>query len=471
MIYLYYLILSYNYLLLIYSISIGTIYLLLNILSFKRIIQYKRKMVYVDLKKIFKFQNFKSISIIVPAYNEENTIVDSIMSLLQLEYPDFQLVIVNDGSTDNTLEKIFNNFSIRQVSFTPFYKLQSKQIKTVYMSHEYPSLVVVDKINGGKADAINAGINIAKNPLITVIDADSILERDCLLKIVRPFMENENIIAVGGTIRVANGCKINHGNMVKIGLANSWLARFQTVEYLRAFLFGRNGFDVLNSVMIISGAFSCFSRDALISIGGYREGSIGEDMEIILRMHNIFRKEKPETKITFIPDPVCWTEVPEKLKVLRSQRIRWQKGTIDSLRLHMKLLFNPNYGALGMIGFPYYVLFEMIGPLIEIFGYFIFFFSFIFNVVSMSFAVAFLSTVILYGIVLSILSVILEELSFKKYPGIKDLFILFGAALLENFGYRQLITWWRFKATIDYISGNRGWGKMEKKGFSIHSEE
>ncbi|HUX61491.1 MAG TPA: glycosyltransferase family 2 protein, partial [Ignavibacteriaceae bacterium] len=167
MIYLYYLILSYNYLLLIYSISIGTIYLLLNILSFKRIIQYKRKMVYVDLKKIFKFQNFKSISIIVPAYNEENTIVDSIMSLLQLEYPDFQLVIVNDGSTDNTLEKIFNNFSIRQVSFTPFYKLKSKQIKTVYMSHEYPSLVVVDKINGGKADAINAGINIAKNPLIT----------------------------------------------------------------------------------------------------------------------------------------------------------------------------------------------------------------------------------------------------------------------------------------------------------------
>ncbi|MHB9012065.1 MAG: glycosyltransferase family 2 protein [Ignavibacteriaceae bacterium] len=470
MIYIFYIVLAYNYFLLAYSISIGTIYLLLNILSFKRILQYKQKMVYIDLKKIFKFQNYKSISVIVPAFNEENTIVDSIMSLLQLEYPDFQLVIVNDGSTDKTLEKIFNNFSIRQVSFIPFYKLPSKQIKAVYMSHEYPFLVVVDKINGGKADAINAGINIAKNPLITVIDADSILERDCLLKIVRPFMENENIIAVGGTIRVANGCKINHGNMVKIGLANSWLARFQTVEYLRAFLFGRNGFDVLNSVMIISGAFSCFSRDALINIGGYREGSIGEDMEIILRMHSVFRKDKPETKITFIPDPVCWTEVPERLKILRSQRIRWQKGTIDSLRLHMKLLFNPKYGALGLIGFPYYVFFEMIGPLIEITGYFVFFFSFIFNVVSTPFAFAFLSAVILYGIVLSILSVILEEISFKKYPRLKDLFVLFGAALFENFGYRQLVTWWRFKATIDYIAGNRAWGKMEKKGFNLHTD-
>ena len=221
-----FIIIGYNYLLLGYSIAIGTIYLLLNILSFKRISLYKQKMAYIDLKKIFKFQNYKPISIIVPAYNEENTIVDSIKSLLQLEYPDFQLVIVNDGSKDQTLEKIFSNFSIRQVSFIPFYELKSKPIRAVYMSHEYPSLVVVDKINGGKADAINAGINIAKNPLITVIDADSILERDCLLKIVRPFMENENIIAVGGTIRVANGCEINHGNMVKVGIADSWLARF-----------------------------------------------------------------------------------------------------------------------------------------------------------------------------------------------------------------------------------------------------
>ncbi len=466
MIIFYYLIVTYNYILLIYSISIGTIYLLLNFLSFKRILQYKHKMAYVDLKKIFKFQNYKPISIIVPAYNEENTIVESIKSLLQLEYPEFQLIIVNDGSADNTLEKIFNNFSIRQVSFIPLYKLESKPIKAVYMSHIYPSLVVVDKENGGKADAINAGVNIAKNPLVTVIDADSILERDCLLKIVRPFIENENIIAVGGTIRVANGCDISHGNILNVKIAKSWLARFQTIEYLRAFLFGRNGFDVLNSVMIISGAFSCFSKDALVKIGGYLKGSIGEDMEIIIRMHEKFRIENPKTKITFIPDPVCWTEVPERLKILQSQRIRWQIGTIDSLKIHMNLFFNSKYKALGLIVFPYYIIFEMIGPIIEITGYFVFFFSFLFNVVSTSFAIAFLSVVILYGIVLSILSVILEEISFKRYPKVKDLFILFAAAFFENFGYRQLISWWRFKAFINYITGKRKWGKMEKKGFN-----
>jgi cellulose synthase/poly-beta-1,6-N-acetylglucosamine synthase-like glycosyltransferase len=466
MIFFDYSVLIYNYLLLTYSIAIGAIYLLLNVLSFKRILQYKRKMAYVDLNKIFKFQNFKPISVIVPAYNEENTIVDSIKSLLQLEYPEYQLIIVNDGSTDGTLEKMFNNFSIRQVSFIPLYKLDSMPIKSVYMSSQYPSLVVVDKANGGKADAINAGINISKNPLIAVIDADSILERDCLLKIVRPFMENENIVAVGGTIRVANGCEIIQGNIVKAGIAHSWLARFQTVEYLRAFLFGRNGFDVLNSVMIISGAFSCFSRDALIRIGGYMRGSVGEDMEIIVRMHEVFRAENPDTKITFIPDPVCWTEAPERLKILRSQRIRWQKGTIDSLRLHKKLLFNTQFGALGLIVFPYYIIFEMAGPVIEISGYFVFIFAYLFNFVSTPFAIAFLSVVIIYGMVLSILSVILEELSFKKYPNLKELFILFVAAVFENFGYRQLITWWRFKATIDYISGKRSWGKMEKKGFN-----
>ncbi len=466
MILLKYIIIFYNYLLLTYTICIGTIYLLLNILSFKRILQYKRKMAYVDLKKIFKFQNYKPISVIVPAYNEENTIVESIKSLLQLEYPEYQLIVVNDGSTDGTLEKIFNHFSIRQVAFSPLYKLDSMPVKSIYMSPRYQSLVVVDKANGGKADAINAGINISKNPLITVIDADSILERDCLLKIVRPFMENENIIAVGGTIRVANGCDIIQGNIVKIGIAHSWLARFQTVEYLRAFLFGRNGFDVLNSVMIISGAFSCFSRDALIKVGGYRRGSIGEDMEIIVRMHEVFRIENPETKITFIPDPVCWTEAPERLKILRSQRIRWQKGTIESLRLHMKILFNAKFGALGLIAFPYYVIFEMAGPIVEISGYFVFTFAYFFNIISTPFAIAFLSVVIIYGMVLSILSVVLEELSFKKFPNIQDLFMLFAAAVFENFGYRQLITWWRFKATIEYISGKRNWGKMEKKGFN-----
>lgn len=429
-------------------------------------INYNTTIKYLDLKRVFKLTNYKPISLIVPAYNEENGIVESIKSLLQLEYPDFQLIVVNDGSKDNTLQKLFENFSIRQVSFTPFYKLKSQPIRSVFMSSEYPNLIVIDKINGGKADAINAGVNLAKSPLITVIDADSVLERDCLLKIVRPFMEDENVIAVGGTIRIANGCNILHGNILEVGLAKSWLARFQVVEYLRAFLFGRNGFDVLNGILIISGAFSCFLRDALIAIDGYREGCIGEDMEIIVRMHRKLRRENPKLRITFIPDPVCWTEAPETFAVLRSQRMRWQKGTVDSILLHKKLFMNPAYGWIGMLVFPYFAIFEMIGPVIEIFGYFFFLLSFSLGFVTVSFAVAFLTTAILYGVVLSVFSVILEELSFQRYPKLSQLLTLIAAAFLENFGYRQLTTWWRFRGMIEYSTGKRHWGQMEKKGFA-----
>jgi cellulose synthase/poly-beta-1,6-N-acetylglucosamine synthase-like glycosyltransferase len=459
-------ILSYNYLVLAYFLIICTIYLLLNVISFRNILRYNKKVQYVDLNRIFRLKNYKPISIIVPTYNEENGIVESVKSLLQLEYPDFQVVVVNDGSTDKTLNILFRNFGIRQVSFSPFYKLPSKPIGAIYMSPEFPNLIVIDKENGGKADAINAGINISRNPLIAVVDADSLLERDCLLKIARPFMEDDDVVAVGGTIRIANGCVIKHGHMAKVQLANSWLVRFQVIEYLRAFLFGRNGFDAINSILIVSGAFSCFLRDALVKIGGYKQGSVGEDMEIIVRMHEEFRKDNPKTKITFIPDPVCWTEVPETIKTLRSQRIRWQKGTIDGIRLHKKMFLNRKYGYLGMIGFPYYTLFELFGPVIEVSGYIVFIISLFLNLFSPLFVIAFLLASILYGIVLSVFAVILEEISFKRYDHLSDLVVLFAAAFLENFGYRQLVSWWRFLAMVEYAAGKRQWGYMEKKGFT-----
>ena len=455
----------YNYLVLFYFLGIVTIYIFLNVISFKNISHYAKKIKYAELKEIFKIHNYKPITLIVPAYNEENGIVESVQSLLQLEYPDYQLIVVNDGSTDDTLQRLFKHFQIRQVSFSPFYELECKPIKAVYLSPAYPNLIVIDKENGGKADSINAAINISNNPLITVIDADSILERDSLLKIARPFMENENVAAVGGTVRVANGCKVNKGYVEEVGISKSWLARFQVVEYLRAFLFGRNGFDGLNGILIISGAFSCFKREALVAVGGYLNGSIGEDMEIVVRIHKLLRKENKNTRVTFIPDPVCWTEAPETFKSLSSQRIRWQKGTIESIRLHKDLFFNLRYGWLGTLVFPYYVLFEVLGPFIEISGYIVFLISLWLGIVPLNFAIAFIVAAFLYGVILSTLSVCLEELSFRKYKKPRDLVTLIIAALLENFGYRQLTAYWRFKGFIEYVFGRRSWGKMEKKGF------
>lgn len=456
----------FNYLVLFYFLTLITIYIILNIVSFFKILSYKNKIEFADLERIFKLKNYKPITVIVPAYNEGNNIVENVKSLLQLIYPQFQLVVVNDGSKDDTLKKLIDNFSLKQISFPDLYKIKSEKINAVYKSKDIHNLTIVDKVNGGKADAINAGINVAKYPLITVIDADSILERDCLLKIAQPFIENENVVAVGGTIRIANGCEIKKGHIVNVGLSKNWLARFQVVEYLRAFLFGRTGFDVINGILIISGAFSCFKRDAVVEIGGYKRGSIGEDMEIVMRLHKHFRKINPDTKITFIPDPICWTEAPESLKILMRQRTRWQKGTIECLLTHKDLLFNHDYGLMGLIVVPYYLIYEFLGPVIEFLGYIFFIVSLLLGILSTEFTVAFLTAAILYGIVLSILSVILEELSFKKYPRISHLLTLFLTAVVENFGYRQLTTWWRFKGTIEFFIGKRQWESMEKKGLS-----
>ena len=460
----------FNYIVLFYFLSLITIYIILNVVSFFRILRYKSKIEFADLERIFKLKNYKPISVIVPAFNEGNNIVENVISLLQLIYPQFQLVVVNDGSMDDTLQKLIENFSLKQILFPDLYKIKSQPIRAVYKSKEVSNLIVVDKVNGGKADAINAGINVAKYPLITVIDADSILERDCLLKIAQPFIENENVVAVGGTIRIANGCEVKKGHLINVGLPQNWLARFQVVEYLRAFLFGRTGFDAINGILIISGAFSCFKRDAVVEIGGYRQGSIGEDMEIVMRLHKYFRLKNPATKITFIPDPICWTEAPESIKILMRQRTRWQKGTIECLLLHKDLIFNPNYGLMGLVAVPYYLIYEFLGPVIELIGYIFFFISLFLGILSFEFTIAFLSAAILYGIMLSILSVILEELSFRKYPKIKHLLILFLTAVVENFGYRQLTTWWRFKGTVEFFLGKRNWGSMEKKGISSQNK-
>lgn len=257
------------------------------------------------------------------------------------------------------------------------------------------------------------------------------------------------------------------GQVLDVNLPKSWLGKFQVVEYLRAFLFGRTGFDKFNAMLIISGAFGCFKREALMKVGGYRSGSIGEDMELVVRMHEIIRKDNPKARITFVPDPVCWTEAPESFRVLRSQRIRWQKGTVQSILWHKNLLLNFKYGWVGLLAFPYFVIFEMLAPIIEFIGYIIFILSCILGIANISFAVLFLTVAVLYGIVLSVFSVILEEMSFRKYPKVKHLFILFLASILENFGYRQLTTWWRFQAMIQYLFGARSWGKMEKKGFIV----
>jgi cellulose synthase/poly-beta-1,6-N-acetylglucosamine synthase-like glycosyltransferase len=439
-------------------------YFLLIILSFLHIRNYQREVASIDFRKIFRSSFFKPISVIVPAFNEEKTLPASLESALNLEYPEYEVIVVNDGSTDGTLRALAETFQLQRTAHDVDTRLESKPIRQVYTSRKFPNLTVVDKENGGKADALNAGVNVSKYPLFCSIDADSMLERDCLLKVVRPFMTDARTVVAGGVIRILNGCKIVHGQNVEIGIPKSHLARFQIVEYLRAFLFGRVGLDALNSLLITSGAFTLLRKDVVIACGGYRLTTVGEDMELICRIHHIMRREKTPYRITFVPDPVCWTEVPERFSILARQRNRWHRGLMDSLLSNIGMLFNPRYGAVGLFGMPFFVFFEMLGPEIEVTGYVVFALAWYFHIINWTFAVLFLFVASALGVVLSVTGVFLEEISFRRYPHMKQIATLLVYAVVENFGFRQVLVFCRVGGTLDYLLGRSEWGEMERRG-------
>ncbi len=461
----------YDVLIVLFFIALNLSYIVLNILSFFSIKRYINELRSVDLKKLFQSTFYKPISILVPAYNEEPTIAESVKSLLQLQYPEYEVVVINDGSTDNTINVLKKRYNLIPVPRSLSYQVGCKNIKRVFVSRDYSNLVVVDKENGGKADALNAGIDVSKYPLFCSIDADSILEKDCLLKMVRPFMQDSRTVAVGGIVRIANGCDISYGEVSRIALSKKNLVRFQVIEYLRAFLFGRVGLSVLNALLVISGAIGMFKKSVVIESGGYRTDTVGEDMELVVRLHRLMREKKEKYRITFVPDPVCWTEVPESIKILSRQRNRWQRGLIDSLLMNIRMLLNPRYGVVGIFAMPFFSIFEMITPIIEVTGYFMFAASLCLGIIDLSFSLLFLSAAIILGIVLSVNTLCLEELSFRRYPRLSDIITLFFYGIFENLGYRQLSAWWRLKGIIDYILGKKSWGKMQRKGFSRKKQD
>ena len=448
----------------LYFIAIHSGYLMLNIISVINIRHYMEEHSVSSLPSVYTGLE-TPISMIVPAYNEAVTIVDSVLAILHLDYPDLEVIVVNDGSTDETLQVLIDHFELKPFPETNHGKLVTQEIRQTYISRAHKNLRVIDKLNGGKADALNAGINYARYPLYCAVDADSILKSNSLDRIVQPFLEDPKTIAVGGSVRIANGCSIDKGFVAKADLPHSILATFQVVEYLRAFLFGRLGWSPLNALLIVSGAFGLFHKETVVSVGGYKTDTIGEDMELIVRLHRILKQRGVDYRIKFVPDPICWTEAPEDLKTLRNQRIRWQRGLSESLLGNMGLLFNPRGGTVGWLAMPYMLFFEWLGPIIELFGLFTIALGFALGYVSFEVFLIFYTVAIGFGIFLSMIAVLLEEMSFHIYTTPTYIFKLFLAALVENLGYRQLNSWWRMKAMIDVFIGKQAyWGKMKRTG-------
>lgn len=405
------------------------------------------------------------ISIIVPSYNEEKTITQTINALLQLNYPEYEIIVVNDGSNDQTIQVLIESFSL--IPQVEAYKksLDTEQVHTFYRSATHPNVQVIDKANGGKADALNAGINLSRFPLFCCIDADSILTRDSIAFVVSQFLDDPKTIACGGTIRIANGCEIKNGQVVKVGLPSNILALIQTIEYLRAFLFGRLGWVPFNALLIVSGSFSVFKKQAVIDVGGYSRGTIGEDMELVVHLHHHFRTKGIPYKIVAIPEPIVYTEAPEDLRSLRNQRVRWQRGLSESLGKNIDLLFHPKGGFVSWLAFPVTIIFEWLGPIIEMSGYIFFIVGFILGIISTQALIAFLILSIGFSLFVSIVTIILEEISFRNYPKAMSILLLFLAAMMENLGFRQINTFWRLQGTLGWLFRTRGgWGTIRRKG-------
>jgi cellulose synthase/poly-beta-1,6-N-acetylglucosamine synthase-like glycosyltransferase len=450
-----------------YLFAISTIYLLLSVTGLVDLLR-RRFLQYDPLveRTTESSSLMPPVSILAPAHNEASSVCHSVRAMLGLKYPEFEVIVINDGSKDNTLALLIQEFHLYKSARFFDDTITTCPIRSVYESIDPIPLVVIDKENGGKSDALNAGLNLARYPLVCGVDADSLLEEEALLRAVRPFIyDPDRVLAVGGIVRVANGCKVTAGRVTGVNLPKSWIARFQVVEYLRAFLGGRVAFSAYNCLVVISGAFGLFSKSALLAVGGYRTDTVGEDMELVIRLHHWAHGQGRDYRIVFEPNPVCWTEVPESLATLRRQRNRWQRGTIEALWAHRKMLFRPKYGALGMAAFPYFVLFEMFGPLVELTGYILTVAGICFGFLRYEAALLFLLASISFGVLLSVGSVVLEELTLRRYPKVHDLLLLVVSSILESLGFRQLLTVWRAGAFVDVLRGRTGWGVMERKGF------
>lgn len=442
------------------------IYLFYAILNFCAVLQIRS---YLQVAELSAADNaFSSldipVSIIVPAYNESSSIVTSVRAMLQLEYPDYEVIVVNDGSKDDTLQKLIDEFGLNEFPEAYRIRVRCEQVRKIYRSARYPMLRVIDKVNGGsKSDAINAGINACRYPIFCAVDADSILQPDSLRRAVRPFLQDPNTVATGGTVRIANGCEIRGGFLERVRLPGSFLARIQVVEYLRAFLYGRVGWDQMNAVLIISGAFGLFDKEAVVAVGGYDPDAIGEDMELVLRLHDHFRRSGKPYRITFLPDPICWTDAPEDISTLKKQRVRWQHGLGQSIARHKHLLFGRQSKAVGWVALPFYVIFELFGPLVEIAGYFFMIFAALNGWLTWATALVFIGLAVGLGVMLSMSALVLEEMSFHVYPRVTDLLRIAGSAVIENFGYRQLSLIWRIQGLVGWLRGQvPEWGEMKR---------
>lgn len=456
---------------LVYAIGIFGVYLWLAFLSAIELARnfYISKITHYDA--IISSPLAPMITVIAPAYNESLTIVENIKALLALYYPSFEIIVVNDGSKDNTLQKAVEAFNLELVPYVIDYQIPSNEIVGIYKSQKkaFNNLTVINKVNGGKADALNAGINLAKGDYFISIDVDSIIDPYALQKLIKPFLEetDHKVIATGGVVRIANSCKIEDGQLIEINVPENFLARCQVIEYNRAFLMGRLAWSRLDGLLLISGALGIFDKEVAIASGGYFTKTVGEDMELVVRMRKHMAEKKIKYKVAYVSDPLCWTEAPTSLKVLGSQRNRWTRGTIDTIFLHRNIFFNRKYGFMGMVSHPFWVFFEWLAPFVEVIGILYFITNAIITRPNWPFIILLLSFVYFFSITFSTYAILFDHLAYHRYKKVSMIIKLLLTAWIEPIVFHPFVVYWAMRGNYDYfIRKKKSWGSMPRVGFA-----
>ncbi|MDR9457994.1 MAG: glycosyltransferase [Salegentibacter sp.] len=460
---------GYHLFMLVFALTIMSSYVILGTISIFSLRRYLKENSFVNYQVILNCEMAPRLSLIAPAYNEGFTIEENVQSLLSLNYNNFEVIVVNDGSRDNTLQLLINAYGLVPVDSEVTEQIPTKQINQIYKSQNkaFKKLTVIDKENGGKADALNVGINYSQNPFVVCIDVDCILEKDALLKLAKPYLElsDSRVIATGGVVRIANSCIADGGRLVKIKAPQKYLPRIQVLEYLRAFLLGRMAWSKLDGLLLISGAFGMFDKEIAIKAGGYNPSTVGEDMELVVRMRRYMIENNLKYSVFYIPDPICWTEAPEDFSVFKKQRSRWTRGTMETLWAHKKMFFNPKYKILGLLSIPYWTFFEYLAPLLEIVGIIVTIYLIVYGFISWKFFLLVSLMVYIFAVMISCLALLTEEYTYSQYSKIRDLKRLLMAAFIEPFYFHPVTVYAALLGNWEKLWGKNGWGEMKRSGF------